>query len=61
MERELAQQYIGKLVRISIGEQNFVPPQGVIMMVTDDNFLFQTNTKTSVLPLRDLNEISPVV
>jgi hypothetical protein len=60
MERSIAQQYVGKLVRICMGN-NFVPPPGIITMVTDDSFLFQTSTKTSVLNLHDLKEISPVV
>ena len=61
MNREIAERYIGKIVRISMGEHNFVPPPGIITMVTEDNFLFETTQKTSVLSLKDLREINPVV
>jgi|WetSurMetagenome_2_1015567.scaffolds.fasta_scaffold02409_6 hypothetical protein len=59
MKKELANQYVGQLVRICMGN-NFVPPPGIITMVTDDSFLFQTATKTSVLNLHELTEINPV-
>ena len=61
MNREIVERYVGKIVRIRLGD-DFVPPPGIITMIVDDeSFLFETKVKTSVLPLDELKEISPVV
>ena len=60
MERSIAEQYQGKIVRIKM-TGDFVPPPGIIIMITNDSFMFETKTKTSVLSLKDLQEINPVV
>jgi len=60
MEKELAKQFVGVPVRISLGKELFVPPPGTIETVGDDYFIFKTAEKTSVLSLSELKQINPV-
>jgi hypothetical protein len=59
MDKEMIERYIGKIVRITIGIRNFVPPPGIIDSVSDGFILFRTPEKTSTIAISEIKEIVP--
>lgn len=60
MDKQTVEHFIGKRVRIRIGERLFSPPPGYIDEVSENYYTFRTIEKTAVLSLSELKEIVPV-